>query len=423
MNLDTILLFGIGVTLLMSAFFSGIEIAFVSSDKLQLELRSKSIPVAGKLISYFIKYPSHFMGVTLVGNTAALVLFGMFMTEFLQPVFEYYFPVFFSKDLNFLIVQTIVSTIIVLFLAEFLPKSLFMINPGRMMGIMAFPLMFMYWILYIPSMIVISLSKGIFKLFGHTYQEDKPVYGLTDLNNFVKSIINLNENADANVEIDARILNNALEFKSVRVRDCMIPRTEISAVDLEEGADALINSFTETGHSKILVFKENIDNVLGYCHALEMFKKPKDIRTILTPIIIVPETMLVNDLMVQFISERKSLALVVDEYGGTSGLVSMEDIIEEIFGEIQDEHDDEELVENQVSENVYLLSARLEIDYLNDKYAWELPEGEYETLGGLFINIYEDLPAEGEKLKVGNIYLTVQTMHDTKIGIIKLELA
>lgn len=422
MEVDPILI-GICLTLIFSAFFSGIEIAFVSSDKLQLELRSKSIPIAGKVISYFINSPSHFMGVTLVGNTAALVLFGMFMTEYLRPVFMSFFPDFFAVEFNFFIIQTVVSTLIVLLLAEFLPKSLFLINPIKMMTTMAFPLMVIYWILYIPMLIVISLSKGVLNLFGQKYEEDKPVYGLTDLNNFVKSIIEFNENSDANVEIDARILNNALEFKTVRVRECMIPRTEISAVDINDGMEEVRSKFTESGHSKILIYKDNIDQVLGYCHALEMFRKPRNLKSILTPIIIVPETELVNELMVQFISEKKSLALVVDEYGGTSGVVSMEDIIEEIFGEIKDEHDDEELVETRLDNETFLLSARLEIDYLNDKYAWELPEGEYETLGGLFIAIHEDLPEIGEKIAINDFILTIHSVHDTRIETIKLQVA
>ncbi len=422
MEFDTGLIFNILLTLGFSAFFSGIEIAFVRSDKLQLELLSKRIPFAGRFLSYFIKAPSHFMGVTLVGNTAALVLFGMFMTEFLQPVFLSWSYEFFSQDLNFFLFQTIASTLIVLLLAEFIPKSLFMINPTSMMRIFSFPLVIMYWILYVPMLIVITLSKLSLRLIGMEYREDKPIYGMVDLNNFVKSMIDNKDSKGGRVDIDTKILNNALEFKTVKVRDCMIPRTEISAVDLEDGIEELNKTFIESGHSKILVYKESIDNVIGYCHAIELFKKPKDIQAITTPIVIVPETLLANELMVQFIAERKSLALVVDEYGGTSGVVSMEDIIEEIFGEIQDEHDDEELIETQLTENTFLLSARLEIDYINEKYGWNLPEGDYDTLGGFVVAIKENIPEKGDKISLKQLTIEVQTVHHTRVGTLKVSL-
>ncbi|MDH5380158.1 MAG: hemolysin family protein [Cyclobacteriaceae bacterium] len=418
---QTFLIVKIVVTLLFSAFFSGIEIAFVSSDKLQLQLHSKNIPVAGRLISYFIKAPSHFMGATLVGNTLSLVLFGIFMTELLQPILVNMNPEFFSVEFNFFIVQTLITTFIVLMTAEFLPKSIFLINPVRMMTVLSFPLMVVFWILYLPMMLIITLSKVTFRLFGLQYREDKPVFGMTDLNNYVKSIIDNKDTSGIKVEIDAKILINALDFKTVKIRDCMIPRTEISAVDIEDGVAELKNAFIDSGHSKILIYKDSIDNVIGYCHGLDMFKKPKDIQSILSPVTIVPETLLANELMIQFINEHKSLALVVDEYGGTSGVVTMEDIIEEIFGEIQDEHDDEEWVETQLSDTSWLLSARLEIDYLNEKYGWELPEGDYETLGGLFLSISEEIPKEGDLVTIKAITLTINKVNDTRIETIKLQ--
>ncbi len=422
MDLSTALLIWILVMLVLSAFFSGIEIAFVSADKLQLELQAKRIPVAGRVLSYFIKSPTHFMGVTLVGNTAALVLFGMFMTEFLKPIMTVWFPVFMESEFNFFILQTFVSTIIVLVFAEFLPKSLFLINPNRMVSVLAFPLMLFYWILYIPMIVVIFLSRMTFQIFGREYQEDQPIFGLTDLNNYVKNLINIEQKEDVKVEVDTKILTNAIEFKTVKLRDCMIPRTEISAIDIEDGIEELVKAFTESGHSKILVYRETIDDIIGYCHALEMFRKPQDIQSILTQIMIVPETMMANELMIQFITEHKSLALVVDEYGGTSGIVSMEDIIEEIFGEIQDEHDDEDFIEQKVNEHTFLLSARLEIDYLNDKYQWDLPVGDYETLGGLVLSITEDLPAKGESVTLPDYIFTIDELEDTRIDKIKLTL-
>ena len=422
MDPSSALLIWIVVMLMLSAFFSGIEIAFVSADKLQLELNAKRIPIAGRVLSYFIKSPTHFMGITLVGNTAALVLFGMFMTQFLQPFMIQWFPVFMESEFNFFIVQTLVSTIIVLIFAEFLPKSIFLINPNLMIAVLAFPLMFFYWILYLPMIVIISLTRLTFSLFGSKYQEDQPVFGLTDLNNYLQNLINVEDHEDVKIEVDTKILTNALEFKTVKLRDCMVPRTEISAIDIEDGIEELVRTFTESGHSKIMIYRETIDDIVGYCHAQEMFKKPKDVESITAPIMIVPETMMANELMIQFITERKSVALVVDEYGGTSGIVSMEDIIEEIFGEIQDEHDDDEFIEQKLNEYSYKLSARIEIDYLNDKYGWSLPQGEYETLGGLVLSITEDLPNEEQSITLDDYILTIKEIHDTRIETIKLTL-
>jgi len=408
------------ISLLLSAIFSGIEIAFISVEKLQLELQAKSIPFAGRVISHFINMPSRFMGLILVGNTAALVVFGMLMTEFFSPVLVEFFPVLAEGQLGLFLIQSIITTVIVLVTAEFLPKSTFIINPIRMIKIFAFPLMVFYWLLYVPIILVVSLSRFLLtSVFGLEYSEGKVVYGLTDLNNYVK---NLTETVkkDSNVEVDTKILTNALEFKTVKVRDCMVPRTELSSVDIMDGLDELAKEFTKSGHSKVLVYKGSIDEVIGYCHVLDMLKKPKSIESILTPIIIVPEIMQANELMVKFNTERKSLALVVDEYGGTSGVITMEDIIEEIFGEIQDEHDEDEFTEIKIDQNTYLLSARLEIDYLNDKYNWNLPIGEYETLSGLIYSIIEDIPKEGEEITVKGYQLSIKNIHETGIGTVKL---
>jgi CBS domain containing-hemolysin-like protein len=231
------------------------------------------------------------------------------------------------------------------------------------------------------------------------YSEEKPVFALTDLNNYLKSMLKV-RHEDEDVGLDKKIFHNALEFKTVRIRDCMIPRTEVTAIDVEEGIDKLRDSFIQSGHSKVLIYKESIDNVIGYCHSSALFKKPQRIEEILTPINIVQETMMANNLMVQLIKEQKSMALVVNEFGGTSGIVSMEDVIEEIFGEIEDEHDDDDLVEEKIDDTTYLLSARLEIDYLNDHYKWQLPKGDYETLAGLILSYTEDFPAEGETVAI-----------------------
>ena len=417
--IDTSLLIPILITLLFSAFFSGIEIAFVSADKLHIELQGKKGLGTSRILTRFVQRPSQFIGTTLIGNTIALVIYGVFMAKLLDPVIRLYLPEVLSNEVGVLIIQTILSTILVLVTAEFLPKSIFMINPNWMLSILAYPMYVIYWVMSPLVWVIVNFSKIIItKVLGLEYSEDKPAFRLTDLNNYIRNTLLSDE--ESTVELDTKIVNYALEFKTIRIRECMIPRTENVAVDIEEPIDELRNAFTESGHSKILIYRESIDDVIGYCHSLELFKKPKRIDDILTPILIVPETMLANELMIQFISERKSIALVVDEYGGTSGVVSIEDIIEEIFGEIQDEHDVEDLTELRLDDNTYLFSARQEIDYLNEKYNWELPIGEYETLGGLILSITEDLPEEGRTLDLDPYIITIQSVHDIRIDTVKI---
>ena len=418
--MDLSLIVPILLTLLFSAFFSGMEIAFVSADRLHIELQIKKGLWPSKIVSKFVKNPSRFIATTLVGNTLALVLYGIFMAKLLEPLIVMYLPEVILNDATIVVAQTVLSTLIVLFTAEFLPKSIFLINPNRMLNALSLPMDLIYRLMYPAVALVVSFSKlVIIKVLRLEYQEDKPAFGLTDLNNYIKKTISASE--EATVELDTKIFNNALEFKTVRVRECMIPRTEIVAVETTDSIQDLQKAFIESGYSKILVYKESIDDVIGFCHSLEMFKKPKAIEGIITPISIVPETMLANELMIQFIQERKSLALVVDEFGGTSGIVSIEDIIEEIFGEIQDEHDYEEYTEQAISENTYLLSARHEIDYLNEKYGWNLPEGEYETLGGLILYITEDLPEQGDMIELLPFTFTIQSMEDIRIETVKLQ--
>ncbi len=341
------------------------------------------------------------------------------MARMLDPFIQSILPDILNNDASLLIIQTIVATLIVLFTAEFLPKSIFMINPNWMLSILSFPMLLIYWVMYPVVWTVVNFSRVlIVNVFKLEYSEDKPAFRLTDLDNYIKNTLLSDE--ESNVELDTRIFNNALEFKTIRIRECMNPRTEIVAVDIEDPIEDLKEAFVESGHSKIIIYRESIDDVIGFCHSLELFKKPKTINDILTPIMIVPETMLANELMIQFIAERKSIALVVDEYGGTSGIVTIEDIIEEIFGEIQDEHDDEDLEEQQVDDKTFILSARHEIDYLNEKYGWALPIGDYETLGGLILTETGDLPKEGETVELGPYLLTIQSVEDIRIDLVKL---
>ncbi|MCE2895068.1 MAG: hemolysin family protein [Flammeovirgaceae bacterium] len=410
----------IALTLAFSFFFSGIEIAFLSANKLQIELQGKQGVLWGRIMSYFLKRQSWFIGTTLIGNTLALVLFGIYMAQLIEPWLASNLPQSINDEVFILIFQTLISTLLILFTAEFLPKSLFLINPNLMLATLAVPFRIVYVILAPLTFSIVYLSKiVIIHVLRIEYSEEKPVFALTDLNNYLKSMLKVRHD-DEDVGLDKKIFHNALEFKTVRIRDCMIPRTEVTAIDVEEGIDKLRDAFIQSGHSKILIYKESIDNVIGYCHSSALFKKPQRIEDILTPINIVQETMMANNLMVQLIKEQKSMALVVDEFGGTSGIVSMEDVIEEIFGEIEDEHDDDDLVEEKIDDTTYLLSARLEVDYLNDHYKWQLPKGDYETLAGLILSYTEDFPAEGETVAIPPYSFTIQKTENKLINTVKL---
>ncbi|MFN3840202.1 MAG: hemolysin family protein [Cyclobacteriaceae bacterium] len=421
--IDLQLLPYIALSLIFSFFFSGIEIAYLSANKLQLELKGKQGSLSGKIFIKFIKKPSMFIGTTLIGNTVALVFYGIFMAQLLEPVLQALLPEPVNNEAFIMVVQILLSTTLVLITAEFLPKSIFLSNPNVMLSTLAVPFNIVYYLLYPFVAVVVAFSRFvIIYVFRTQYSDERPVYGLTDLNHYLKSMMKV-KHADEDVTLDKKIFHNALEFKTVKVRDCMIPRTEIVAVDLQDGIDHLIKTFVESGHSKILVYKDSIDEVIGYCHSSGLFRKPATIEEMLTPIITVSETTLANELMLRFINERKSLAVVVDEFGGTSGIVSMEDVIEEIFGEIEDEHDQDDLVEQKLDDKTWLLSARLEIDYLNETYGWGLPAGEYETLGGLILAYAEDIPEAGETIVVPPFTFTVQSTLDNRIDTIKVALA
>ena len=416
--------------LLFSAFFSGIEIAFISLDKLRIELASKSGSLSGRLLSYHLKHPTRFIGTTLVGNNIALVLYGIFMTNLMEPWLATQLPDMMNNDVGRLIVQTVLATLLVLVTAEFTPKSVFMIDPNSLLSFFALPFRIIYVLLYPLVFIIDKVSKfTIVRIFRFKYQETTLAYGLTDLNDYIKNNLLEEASQDAaaspatNHRVDTKIFNNALEFKTVKVRECMIPRTEVVAIDLNDSIAVLSQAFMESGHSKIVVYKDTIDDVIGYCHSLELFKKPQSVDQILTPIIIVPETTPANELMIQFITEHKSLALVVDEFGGTAGIVSIEDIIEEIFGEIQDEHDDEDWVEHRIDANNFLISARHEIDYLNEKYHWNIPEGDYDTLGGYILSLAGKIPVKGDIVPAADLTFTIMAMSDNRIDNVKVTIS
>lgn len=420
--MDSSYLIYVVITLVFSAFFSGIEIAYISANKLQIELQKKQGLWTGKIVSKFINKPGQFIGTTLIGNTIMLVLYGIFMAFLLDAPLRRLLPEPLVNEAVILFAQTILSTLLVLITGEFLPKSIFLLDPNRMLNFFALPFLIIYSGMYPIVWLIVGLSKGfITQVLRLDYNEEKPVFTITDLNSFIKDQMRQNRNP-GDVEVDSKIFDNAIEFKTVRVRECMIPRTDIVAVEVSDSIDELRKIFEESGHSKVVIYRESIDEVIGYCHQLELFKKPKSIEDILTPILIAPESALANELLIQFIQERKSLALVVDEFGGTSGLVSMEDLIEEIFGEIDDEYDNEALTEQIIGEQEFLLSARLEIDYVNDKYGWELPYGDFETLSGFILSQTENLPNIGETITYGRFTFTIVSKQAHRIETVRLKI-
>lgn len=410
---------GIIVSIIASAFFSGVEMAFVSANKLYFELQAKQGVITGQIISKYLKNPSKFIGTMLIGNTLSLVAYGIFMEGYLHHQIEHFFPI-----LNGIVaglIASLIGTIIILMTSEFTPKSIFLLNPDGFLEVLSIPILIINTLMYPLVWGIVGLSKWfINNILRLEYSEERPAFGLTDLNNYLQNL-NRKISTEDEAEVDTKIFNNALEFKQVRVRDCMIPRTEIVAVDIENGMEELKKVFVESNHSRVLIYKDSMEDVLGYCHSLSMFKKPKEIQGILTPIPIVPEAMPAKDLLFKFSKEHKSLALVVDEFGSTAGLVSMEDVMEQIFGDIEDEYDDkEDLTEKRLDERTYLLSGRLDIDYLNDKYEWNLPEGDYDTLGGMITSINEDIPEMNEVILEQPFSFQIIEMTDTKINLVKL---
>ncbi len=403
------------LAMVFSALFSGIEIAFISANRLKIELDNKKGVFSAKILSLFLKQPAKFIGAMLLGNNVALVIYSIIMAMVLEPIIIIYLT---HNEFIILIIQTIISTIIVLFFSEFLPKALFRINPNKVLSISAIPLSITYYILYPFTYFTVGISSIILKIFKVDTSERDLAFSKIDLEDFVASI---QERQTKNEEIDTeiQIFKNALGFSDVKVRDCMIPRTEIIAMDIDKSIAELKEKFIETGLSKILIYRGSIDNIIGYSHSKELFKNPASIQSILLPVSIVPEVMSANEVLKKTIKERRSIAVVVDEFGGTSGILALEDIIEEIFGEIEDEHDKEELIELKIDANTYQFSARIEIDYLNEKYKLHLPESdEYETLGGYVINIHESIPKKNEIIATEKFVFTINKVSNNKIDLI-----
>lgn len=406
------------ISLTFSAFFSGMEIAFIASNKLHIELMKRRGEVNARILSTFLEKPSRFIATMLVGNNIALVVYGVEMAKTLEPIIEQYFT---NVDILILLAQTIISTLIVLVTAEFIPKVLFSLNANRLVRLFAFPAGLCYYGLYFFVSLVVGVSNFFLKKIMRVKQLDqKKAFGRTDLEQYIKEHATSRKDKKE-LETEIQIFQNALDFSSVKARECMVPRNEIIALEIGQDINKLTDKFVETGFSKILVFRENMDNIIGYTHSYELFKQPKDIQSILLPISLVPETMTANEILNLFIKERKSIALVVDEYGGTSGLLTIEDIVEELFGEIEDEHDLLEYKEIQVSEGQFIFSGRHEVDYLNKKYNIGLPEShDYETLSGLIVNRCEEIPKVNERVDFGAFRVSILEVSQTRVEAVEL---
>ncbi len=402
-----------------SALFSGMEMAFVSTNKLKIELDKKQGRFSAKILSRFLKAPAKFISTMLLGNNVALVIYSMLMTKLLTPFLTLNIT---NSSFILMLLQTIISTLFVLFFAEFLPKAILRKNPNRALSFAAIPLQIIYLILYPFTYFTVGLSNFILKIFKVDTSESNLAFSKIDLEHFVTDIQERQEEGEE-IDSEIQIFKKALDFSAIKVRECMIPRTQIIAMNIEDSLTDLINKFITTGLSKILIYRDNIDNIIGFVYSKELFSKPSNIKTIILPIAIIPEAMPANTALQQFIQQHRSIAVVVDEFGGTSGIVTTEDIIEEIFGEIEDEHDKEKYVEKQINKNSFRLSGLLEVDYINEKYKINLPANdEYETLAGLIIHLHESIPSKKEIITHKNFEFIVEEVSNNRIELVTLNI-
>ena len=398
------------ITIILSAFFSGVEIAFISSNKLQLELDKGSGKISSKVITFFSSNESNFITTMLIGNNVSLVIYGIVMTKILTPSLE----CFAFNSYGLLFVQTIISTLIILISAEFLPKSIFKIYPNKILRIFSIPI-FLFFILFTPfAWLFMHASRGVIKFFiGQELIESKQFFNKTDLDEYLNHI---NSNNEDNSSVEVEMLQNTLELSSKKVRECMIPRTEIVALNINSSIEELRNKFIETKLSKILIYKHNIDSIVGYVHSSDLFRNPRNIRSLLLPIPFVPETMLAMKLLSDFIDEDKGVALVVDEFGGTSGMLTIEDVTEEIVGEIDDEYDTNLKLVEKINNNEYSILARLDVIAINKDFNLSLPESdEYETIAGLVLHYLENIPSENDVIDLEDYVITIKEVDDRSV--------
>jgi len=406
--------------LILSAFFSGMEIAFISSNKIYLEIEKKQDSFISKILTKLTEKPSKFIAAMLIGNNIALVVYGFFMGDLVMEwviSLNYHFSDFLS-----LFIQTVISTMIVLITAEFFPKVFFQIYSNSLIKFFAVPAYGFYLLFYFISTFLIWVSDFILKKFFRTEGDQIQLYfSKVELGNYITEQMSTVED-DEEVDSEIQIFQNALEFSGVKARDIMTPRTEIVAVDLYDSVAELKELFVETGYSKIVVYENSLDEIVGYVHSFDLFKKPKHIKSVIIQVEYVPETIYIKDVMDLLTKKRKSVAVVLDEYGGTSGIITVEDIVEELFGEIEDEHDlDEELIEKELEEGAYLFSTRFDVEYLNQTYKFQIPESDsYGTLGGFIVDFTKEIPQKGDVITIGTYHFVIEEATNKKIELVKM---
>ncbi|HOT14754.1 MAG TPA: hemolysin family protein [Bacteroidales bacterium] len=406
--------------LLVSAFFSGMEIAFVSANRLRIELDRKSGIFTSGIVQIFVKNPSQYIAVVLLANNLVLVIYGLIMAKMLSaPLMQVL-----NNEVSVFVLQTIISTLLIITAGEFFPKFIFRLNPNFFLNYLSVPLFVFYLILYIPAKLIMMFSEWILKLVGKNSdtKNTKEVFSKLDISYLLEQTED-KQIQDIDTEHEIRLFRNALDFSSVKVRDCMIPRTELVAVDIKTSIDNVKNKFIESGFSKLLVYKENIDNIIGYINIKDFIKNPNNIKTRIIPAPFVPETMNANNLLHSLLQERKSLAVVVDEFGGTSGIVTIEDIMEEIFGEIEDEHDKNDIVEKQLSEDSYIFSGKIDIETLNSKFQLNIQEDEnYNTLAGFVVYKLDSIPAQNQVFEIDHFQVKILKTVNKRLELIYLKI-
>jgi putative hemolysin len=404
------------ISLLFSAFFSGVEIAFISANKLQLELDKSKGKFSSKMIAFFSKNESDFITTMLIGNNIALVVYGICMTQILTPKLQ----LLVTSDFVLLLVQTIIATLIVLVTAEFLPKAIFRRFPNQILNIFAMPIWLLFVFLRPAAVLMLKIANLLLKyVLKQNIAEDKQVFGKTDLDDFLSNVRSAEGEEDTRVEVE--MLQNALDLSEKRVRECMIPRTEIAAIDILSSIDEVKARFVDTKFSKLLVFKGNIDKIIGYIHSYDLFKVPKNLRSVLLPLPFVPESMKAMELLNQFIESNKGVAVVLDEFGGTAGMITIEDVTEEIVGEIVDEHDIDEVADQQIDATTFILLGRSYVEDINRKYNLGLPESdEYETISGLLLDYLENIPKKDDVIEFKDYHFTITNVNKTTIQEVNL---
>ena len=401
------------LAIFFSALFSGLEMAYLSINKLHVELERQKGRLAYKSLGYLVDRPAPFIAAILVGNNVALVLYGNYMHRFMEPVFTSWG----AWEYLILLIETSISTVVILVLAEFIPKAVFRQNAEGLMSWLSIPAFVLYWVLRVPSALMLGISQFFLQyVFRLELAEENNAFGRVELDHFVRERVSNNVEGESDVDPELEIFKNALEFPETKAREFMIPRTEIEGVEVQTTPEKVREIFIHSGYSKLLVYEENIDKIIGYVHAFELFKKPENIQRVLRPLSFIPESMRADEILNLFTREKRNISIVLDEHGGTSGMITLEDVIEEIFGEIEDEHDSDALLEKKLADGEWLFSARLELSDLNEKWDLDLPESEnYNTLGGYLLDLYESIPEKGTVIRTDQFLFVVQKTRSNRL--------